>query len=341
MTFVSVVIPSYNSKKTIKQCLQSIAESTYKNIEIIVVDDCSNDNSPELVESLKLNYSLKLIRQKQNSGPAAARNAGANAAMGDLIFFLDSDTAAFPDTIENTVIEMKRLKADAITGIYHWDALNFGYIPEYKAFFNFTFFSRKGTIPYEVFDSSRACIKKEVFLNLGGFNEELKWGMDYENEEFGYRLVKKYKNYLVPKIFVRHHFPGFKKLTRTYFQRVAYWAEIFASRKQFESGGITSSDMGFGTVSILPTVILLPFLADNYLFWLPIFFFLFYLKTFANFFMLCFKKKGYYVGTIMVLLNIYFSLMISLGAVYGFCRHFHRRKEGQLALNKLKQNENV
>jgi glycosyltransferase involved in cell wall biosynthesis len=331
LKLVSVVIPSYNSVSTIGNCLRAIADGNYKNIEIIVVDDCSTDESPSLVEKIELDCPLTLLRQPENRGPACARNAGAKIAQGDYLFFFDSDTEALHNTIEIGVREMERLGADAITGIYHADALNPGYVPQYKAFFNHTFFSDKGIIPYEVFDSSRACIKKVIFQELGGFNESLNWGMDYENEELGYRLVKKHKNFLVPTVQVGHHFPGFKKLTRTYFNRVAYWAEIFLDRKQFESGGITSSNMGFGTICILPAIIFLPLLLHHYLFAVPLIFIVLYLKTYAKFFLLSLSEKGCAKGGTMIALNIYFSLIISLGAIYGFMRYFFKRKSAKLS----------
>ena len=311
----------------------AIAKGNYKNIEIIIVDDCSTDESPILVERMEVGCPLTLLRQPENRGPACARNAGAQIARGDYLFFFDSDTEALPDTIEIGVHQMELLGADAITGIYRVEALNPGFVPQYKAFFNHTFFSEKGIIPYEVFDSSRACIKKSVFDDLGGFNENLKWGMDYENEEFGYRLVTRYKNFLVPAVQVGHHFPGLQKLTCTYFKRVAYWVEIFLDRKQFESGGITSSGMGFGTVSILPALTLSFLLIHPYLFALPLVFIAFYLKTYAKFFLLCFSEKGWARGIVLIALNIYFSLVISLGAVYGFLKYFFKRKSAKLSLN--------
>jgi glycosyltransferase involved in cell wall biosynthesis len=323
--FISVVIPSFNSFNTIENCLRAIAKSDYKNIEIIVVDDCSTDDSPRLVERIELGRPLTLLRQNKNRGPACARNAGARIAKGEYIFFFDSDTEPLPDAIEICMREMKRLEADAITGIYHIDALNPGFVPEYKAFFNHTFFSDKGIIPYEVFDSSRACIKKSVFDELKGFNEDLKWGMDYENEEFGYRLVKKHKIYLVPLVQARHHFPEFKKLTKTYFNRVAYWVEIFLERRQFESGGITTKDIGIGTIFIFPAFIFSPLLCHSDLFWIPLVFWTGYLKTYAHFFVISFKKKGVAIGSIMCGLNMYFSLVISLGAFFGMIQYSKRQ----------------
>src|SRR5208337_3827866 len=95
-------------------------------------------------------------------------------------------------------------QCDAVTGIYHYESLNRGWAPAYKALLNYYFFSRRGVIEYEVFDASRAGIKAAVFQDLGGFNESLGWGLDYENEEFGYRLAKKHKNLLDPSVVVKH-----------------------------------------------------------------------------------------------------------------------------------------
>ncbi len=330
MTLVSVVIPSYNSANTIEKCIKSIAESTYKNIEIIVVDDCSTDNSPVLVENLQLKCPIKLVKQNENKGPATARNKGAMVAKGEYIFFFDSDTTVFPDSIDSALKELERLNADAITGIYHYEPLNKGAVPEYKAIFNNYFFSFKGIIPYEVFDSSRACIKKKVFDDLGGFNELLKWGMDYENEEFGYRLIKKYTNFLVPSFYVKHHFPDFKKLTKTYFNRVAYWAKIFVRRKKFESGGITSGNMGFGTASIFPAILFSPLFFYDYLLLIPLSFFFIYLKTFFKFFLHCLSKKGVLKGIVMIGLNIYFSFVISVGFLFGLLQFIFRMNSEEL-----------
>ena len=91
MKLVSVVIPSYNSFRTIENCVLAIAKGNYKNIEIIIVDDCSTDESPILVERMEVGCPLTLLRQPENRGPACARNAGAQIARGDYLFFFDSD----------------------------------------------------------------------------------------------------------------------------------------------------------------------------------------------------------------------------------------------------------
>jgi len=286
-------------------------------LEVIVVDDGSTDDSIENIEKALFDYKLTLISQTTNRGPAAARNAGARQARGTYLFFLDSDTTVFPETIKRAVEEMNRLHADAITGQYDHRPLNRGWVPEYKAALNYSFFSRKGIIPYEVFDSSRALIKRQVFESLGGFNESLKWGMDYENEEFGYRLKRNHMNYLVPSVAVRHHFPNMRALTRTYFYRVSLWMQIFADRKQFESGGLTSSDMGYGTAAILFALCSTPLISNTYLFWIPLLFWALFLKTYSEFYGFAFRRKGWIRGAVFILLNFYFSFVIGLGAVHG------------------------
>ena len=90
MDKVSIIIPMYNSEKYILDCLNSIINQTYRNIEVIVVDDCSTDNSVKLVKSLK-DERIKLIKQKKNKGVSKARNKGVYNSTGSYLCFLDSD----------------------------------------------------------------------------------------------------------------------------------------------------------------------------------------------------------------------------------------------------------
>lgn len=89
---VSVVIPTYNREATIEMSINSILNQTYKNIEIIVVDDNSKDNTCLIVEKLKEKYDfIKYIKHENNKGGSAARNTGARFASGEFLAFLDSD----------------------------------------------------------------------------------------------------------------------------------------------------------------------------------------------------------------------------------------------------------
>lgn len=320
-----MIIPSYNSSDTIGKCILSVLNTKYPSLEIIVVDDVSTDGSPKIVEELCQEYPevIKLIYHNTNSGPAKARNTGAKYAKGEYLFFLDSDTEMLPDALYNFSLRIKN--SDAVTGIYHYQPLNRGIAQKYKALFNYFFFSRKGIIEYEVFDASRAGIKTEVFKKMGGFHEGLRWGMDYESEEFGYRLCKKYKNLLDPSIMVKHVFPNIKELTKTYFLRVSLWMEVFLKRREFESGGVTSDETGISTASLLIAIVAFPlYLINPYLSILSLLFLAVYIYGYIGFFCFVLKKNMLFLPA-AILINLYFTLIIGCAAFWGAVRVFTGR----------------
>jgi len=326
MLEVSVVIPSYNSARTIERCVRSVFESGGGGVEVIVVDDCSTDDSPARVERMAAAWPgrLRLVRQPANRGPAAARNRGAGEARAPNLFFLDSDTEMLRDALPNFLARLG--EADAVVGIYHDEPLNRGLVPLYKALLNYYFFSRLGVIAYEVFDASRAGVRREVFESLGGFDPSLGWGMDYENEELGYRLCERYKQLLDPAVAVRHEFPGFKKMTTTYFKRVALWAEIFVRRRRFESGGVTSVGTGISSAALLVTVaaavlapLPLPTPIPTGLWLAAAAGFALYLWGYRGFFAFARRKHPAKLPA-LVGCNIFFTLIAASAAFFGMLR---------------------
>jgi len=104
-TLISLIVPLYNVEKYISTCLQSVCEQTYSDrIECIIIDDCGNDKSVEIVESFIANYSgpiqFRLLHHSHNKGLSAARNTGMDNARGEYVYFLDSDDWLDNDTIE-------------------------------------------------------------------------------------------------------------------------------------------------------------------------------------------------------------------------------------------------
>lgn len=98
---VSVIVPVYNAEKYIQDCVGSILAQTYKNLELILVDDCSTDHSLALIHELQdYDERIRLFCHKKNAGPGAARNTGISNALGEWIFFVDSD-----DTVKNNMVE--------------------------------------------------------------------------------------------------------------------------------------------------------------------------------------------------------------------------------------------
>ena len=111
---VSLIIPVYNAENYIDECLESCVMQTYKNIEIICVNDGSKDNSVEHIEKFMAKHPNIILVNQENSGVAVARNAGINASSGDYIIFVDSDDYISHNMVERLVDELIKTKADAV-----------------------------------------------------------------------------------------------------------------------------------------------------------------------------------------------------------------------------------
>lgn len=106
---ISIIVPVYNSEKYIDRCLDSILNQTYKDLEIVLVNDGSNDQSLKILENYALRDTRIKVVNQENKGVAAARNTGLDNATGDYILYVDSD-----DWIENNMVErMVELSANA------------------------------------------------------------------------------------------------------------------------------------------------------------------------------------------------------------------------------------
>jgi len=100
-SLVSIITPSYNSSKFIKDCVASVFSQTYKNWEMIIVDDCSKDNSKEIISELSTkDKRIKSIFLEKNVGAAEARNAAIRQSKGKYVAFLDSDDLWNPKKLE-------------------------------------------------------------------------------------------------------------------------------------------------------------------------------------------------------------------------------------------------
>ena len=320
MLKISLIIPAWNAELTIEDCLLSAIKAKIAPNEIIVVDDVSSDKTVDIVNKLaKTNSSIKLIKLDKNGGPAAARDCGAKIASGEIIFFTDSDTVILENTFVNCINTMTEYKADAVSGIYHPEPINKGIVALYKAlFFYYQFARHKKPFFYETFNGQIAAIKKKVYMDTGGYNTNILWGMDNENEEFGRRIIKNNILLLDPAFQVKHNFPGFKKLTKTYFYRVSTWMFIFMEDLKFESGGPAALDSGIAAVSVplFFFFLLLSSIFSNLFLIFALIFLFIWLFGYINFFFFVGKSKVSFLFY-SILLNIWFSTVISFGAFWG------------------------
>lgn len=110
---ISVIIPTYNREKTIIRAVDSVLSQTYKNIEIIVVDDNSKDQTISLLEKIN-DHRIKIIKLNENHGACHARNVGIENAKGDYIAFQDSDDEWLEDKLEIQLKHLLESKSDMI-----------------------------------------------------------------------------------------------------------------------------------------------------------------------------------------------------------------------------------
>ena len=111
---VSVIVPIYNVEKYLDRCISSIVNQSYKNLEIILVDDGSPDRCPQMCEDWGLRDGRIKVIHKENAGLGMARNTGIENASGDFICFFDSDDYVLPRTIEQALILAKETTAEIV-----------------------------------------------------------------------------------------------------------------------------------------------------------------------------------------------------------------------------------
>jgi len=133
---VSIIIPVYKVEPYIERCINSVLRQTYRHLEVILVDDCSQDKSIEIAKAVINDYqkengndnvndnlnhndiSFVFLRHEHNRGLSAARNTGIDAATGDYLYFLDSDDEITSDCIEKLVREAEEGGYDAVCGYF-------------------------------------------------------------------------------------------------------------------------------------------------------------------------------------------------------------------------------
>ena len=111
---ISIIIPVYNAEKFLKRCLESVINQTYKNFEVICVDDGSKDNSSKIIEKIaKKDNRIILIKQK-NQGVSIARNNAIEKSTGEYIMFLDSDDYMDKNMCEIMIKAINEYRVDVV-----------------------------------------------------------------------------------------------------------------------------------------------------------------------------------------------------------------------------------
>lgn len=199
--FVSIIVPAYNAKLYLEQCIAAINDSTYTAFELIVVDDASTDGSGELAHAL----GARVISQRRQGGPAAARNRGAQAAGGDLLLFVDADVLLRPDTLSRVVENFsKRSDITAVFGSYDDDPAEVNFLSQYKNLCHH-FVHQQSNADAVTFWAGCGAIRRQIFLEMGGFDEKRYRHPSIEDIELGDRMRQKgHRIFLDKELQVKH-----------------------------------------------------------------------------------------------------------------------------------------
>lgn len=183
---LSIIIPTWNSERTIGECLSHIIKQKFRDFEIIVVDGSSTDRTVKICEKFE---NVKLIKAVP-CGVGKKRNIGARYAKGDILLFLDSDAFLTRNFLRGMIKIFNEKKVDAITGMT---------LPYPKTnFFDFLIQSEYSERFYQMGEGFVDCmattcmaVKKDVFKNVNGFSEISKKQAIGEDFDFSAKLMKK------------------------------------------------------------------------------------------------------------------------------------------------------
>lgn len=191
-TKISLIVPVYNSESTLKECLDSIFLSSFKEFEVIVISDNSSDKSAQIAKK----YNCKVIELSENMGPAYVRNLGAKNAEGEILFFIDSDIVIKPNSLSCIKDSFDNNEVNVIQGIYSHKPDYNNVVTQFQQSF-LCYYTWSHKIKYvETLTSACFAIRKKVFIDLKGFNTNIK-SATVEDEEFGYNLIDKGNKILI------------------------------------------------------------------------------------------------------------------------------------------------
>jgi len=198
---ISIIIPNHQGGSTIGNCLEAVFASRYRNFEVIVVDDCSRDNSIEVIQG----FPCMLIRLDTHSGAAQARNIGASHSHGDILFFTDADCIVQPDTL--TLVSQSVTRAEpnvVIGGTYTCIPFDSSFYSLFQSVF-VNYSETRETQHPDYIATHAMVIDARSFRKSGGFSE--KFLPILEDVDFSHRLRRAgYRLIMSPAIQVQHIF---------------------------------------------------------------------------------------------------------------------------------------
>jgi glycosyltransferase involved in cell wall biosynthesis len=265
---ISVVIPARNAQKVLPRCLDAIGKSSYTPYELTVVDDDSTDSTAAIARRSGAN----VLETNVQSGPGAARNLGAQASTGDILFFVDADVLIQPNTFAIVASHFEKDSSlAAVFGSYDSDPSEPNFLSQYKNL-QHHYVHQTANREATTFWAGCGAVQRDVFLKIGGFDSARYPKPSIEDIELGYRLAAHGHRTVLDKTLCVKHLKKwtFQSHIRTeIFHRAAPWSRlVLESRELMRDLNLKISDRISGGLTWL-FVLFLSLVAFDYFFLFP------------------------------------------------------------------------
>ncbi|VAX31704.1 hypothetical protein MNBD_NITROSPIRAE02-1242 [hydrothermal vent metagenome] len=327
--FISIIIPNYNGESTIGKCLEAAFSSRYDNFEVIVVDDCSADNSIEIIKR----FPCKLVALKERSGASKARNAGAQNSNGKLLFFIDSDCIVKEDALAIASAAYAENGPDVVVG-GTYTPMSFD--NRFFSIFQSVFINYSETKNLENPDyiaTHAMAIDAETFRKSGGFPEVFM--PIIEDVEYSHRIRREgYKLIMNPDLLVQHIFNySLSRSMKNAFKKSKFWTIYSINNKDLlVDSGTASVELKVNVLSFFLNIVflLLWIFTQNSLLLYPIPL-IFATNIFANRSLIraYYRTKGLLFAFLATLYyTLLYPLAVGTGGIAGLIKHYLSKKKG-------------
>ena len=311
---ISLIIPNYNGSSTIGKCLEAALSSKYGNFEVVVVDDCSVDNSVEIIRQ----FPVQLVALEKHAGASSARNRGAEKSRGEILFFTDADCLLRDDALSLANEAVAGNPGAIIGGTYTALPYDVGFFSTFQSLFIRYSETKKKEPDYLA--GHAMVMEASLFRESGGFPqdilaipEDVKFSHNLRRR--GHRLIMK------PELQVTHVFDfSLQKSLRNAFRKAKFWTVYsLENRDLLADSGTASLELkingAFFSLNVL--CVLLFFYRQEPSWFLPVpFLFGANLITSRGLLKLSFRSKGLWFA---VAAAMYYSLVYPLPVIAGAC----------------------
>lgn len=325
---ISIVIPNYNKGSVLEKTLQSIFANPLSDLEVIVVDDASTDDSVDRVKK----YPCRLVVLPEHSGASKARNTGASISTGDFLFFIDSDCLLMEKTLLHVRRAIERWGKDKVIigGTYSRVPYDEGFFSLFQSVFvNYSELKRKEP---DYIATHAMIIRRSDFLSNGGFREDFLPIL--EDIEFSHRLKGRgYRLVIDQGILVQHVFNfDLLRSMKNAFRKSYYWT-IYSAKKGDILADSGTASLELKINGLIFSINLLSLIAFSY-YDKPLFLALFFLFLFINLsisrgLILAFYQAGgitFAFKAVLYYLSLY-PLSVISGSLFGLIKSMISGKE--------------